>query len=346
MDLRNYNIAILLPCSNEEQYISKTVINFRQALPSARIYVYYNNSSDNTAQQAALAGATVIPCPRDDKGGVIRQMFSDLEADIYVLATGDGAYDAEAAPYLVRKLLNERLDMVVGTRNPAAQKGDSRVNRAYNSPLFKKFYRSAFKREFTDIFSSYRVFTRRFAKSFPAECPGFDIETEMSIHASILKLPVAEIECHYVSREAAVDRSMSFIRNGIRLFKMMAVMLKETRPFAFFTLLAAAQFFASLFFALPSLYTFLSTGQASLVLIVSIGVPLIISAVVTLCTGMILDSVARNRTEQKRNFYLSIPASRGEKYIPGARMSIERRGTVGNSLGIENRKNYRQMRDY
>ena len=197
--LDNYDIAVLLPCYNEGAAIAQVVLDFRRVLPGTRIYVFDNNSQDDTAEQAARAGAIVIPSPRQGKGNVVRQMFSDINADIYIMADGDGTYDANVAPDLIEKLIDDRLDMVVGTRRDV-KKDAGRAGHAFGNRLFNIAYQSVFGKDFTDIFSGYRVFTRRFAKSFPAQSPGFEIETEMSVHASVLRLPTAEVKCDYGRR--------------------------------------------------------------------------------------------------------------------------------------------------
>ena len=172
--LDNYDIAVLLPCYNEGAAIAQVVLDFRRVLPGTRIYVFDNNSQDDTAEQAARAGAIVIPSPRQGKGNVVRQMFSDINADIYIMADGDGTYDANVAPDLIEKLIDDRLDMVVGTRRDV-KKDAGRAGHAFGNRLFNIAYQSVFGKDFTDIFSGYRVFTRRFAKSFPAQSPGFEI---------------------------------------------------------------------------------------------------------------------------------------------------------------------------
>jgi len=175
----NFNIAVLLPCYNEGAVIASVVLDFRRVLPGTRIYVYDNNSSDNTSEQAARAGATVIPSRRQGKGNVVRQMFADIDADIYIMADGDGTYDSTVAPELIEKLITDRLDMVVGTRRDV-KKDAGRAGHAFGNRLFNIAYQSVFGKDFTDIFSGYRVFTRRYAKSFPAQSPGFRLNVIMA----------------------------------------------------------------------------------------------------------------------------------------------------------------------
>lgn len=312
MALKNFNIAVLLPCYNEEASIARVVLDFRKALPGQRIFVYDNNSSDNTAQQAAMAGATVITCRRQGKGNVVRQMFSDIDADIYIMADGDGTYEASMAPQLIEKLIEDRLDMVVGTR--ANVKEDAgRKGHAFGNRIFNWIYQSVFGNDFSDIFSGYRVFTRRFAKSFPAESPGFEIETEMSVHASILRLPVAEIETPYGKREEGSVSKLSSFRDGYRILRMIFMLMKETRPFAFFGLIAAALFTLSAFFAAPVILSYYQTGLVERLPTWVSSMTFLIGSMMCLMTGSILDSVAKSRAEQKRIFYLSISPARGER---------------------------------
>ena len=188
------DIAVLLPCYNEAATIGQVVRDFRAALPEARIYVYDNNSTDGTALTAMLAGATVVRERRQGKGHVVRRMFCDIEADVYVLADGDGTYAPDDAEELIRTLLTERADMVVGTRR-GVHDDAGRNGHAFGNRLFNRLYRGIFGPDFTDIFSGYRAYTRRFVKSFPALSNGFETETEMSVHASRLKLPVASAAC-------------------------------------------------------------------------------------------------------------------------------------------------------
>jgi len=326
----NYDLAVLLPCYNEGPSIAQVVLDFRRALPQARVYVYDNNSSDDTSEQAARAGAIVIPSRRQGKGNVVRQMFSDIDADIYIMADGDDTYDAAKAPELVEKLLEDRLDMVVGVRqNVTIDAG--RAGHAFGNKIFNVVYQTLFGRDFNDIFSGYRVFTRRFAKSFPAESPGFEIETEMSVHASILRLPTAEVPTEYGKRGEGSESKLSTFGDGFKILRMMSTLMKETRPFAFFGLMALALFGASGIFMTPVLIEYFQTGLVSRMPTWIFAMTLLIAGMMCFMSGMILDSVARGRAEQKRIFYLSIPATRGEGFNPRTARMNERRENQGHA---------------
>ncbi len=314
MPNQDLNIAILLPCYNEGQSIARVVFDFRKSMPGARIFVYDNNSTDDTAEQAAQAGATVIPSRRQGKGNVVRQMFADIDADIYLMADGDGTYDASAAPLLVNTLIDDHLDMVVGTRKDV-KKDAGRAGHAFGNAIFNVIYQTIFGDDFTDIFSGYRAFTRRFAKSFPAESPGFEIETEMSVHASVLRLPVAEVECEYGVREEGSESKLSTFRDGFKILRMIAMLMKETRPFSFFAIASTIILALSIATGFPVVIEYFQTGLVERIPTWMLSMTLLLGAMMGFSAGIILDSVARSRAEQKRIFYLSVPSSRGEKTL-------------------------------
>jgi Glycosyltransferases involved in cell wall biogenesis len=307
MTAGQHDIAILLPCYNEAATIADVVRGFRETVPGARIYVYDNNSTDGTALKAMLAGATVVRERRQGKGHVVRRMFADIDADIYVMADGDGTYSPGDAEELVRTLLTEQADMVVGTRRgvlaDAGRQGHATGNR-----LFNLLYRSIFGRDFTDIFSGYRAFSRRFVKSFPAVSNGFEIETEMSVHASRLKLPVSEIELHYGRRPEGSHSKLSTFRDGGRILWMFAMLMKETRPFAFFGTISAMIMAASVAFMLPVLAEYFATGYVSRVPTWILSMALMMMSLLIFTAGLILDSVSRARDEQLRLHYMRMPA--------------------------------------
>ncbi len=303
------SLAVLIPCYNEERTIGDIVTRFRQALPSAAIYVYDNNSSDLTALKARAAGATVVREPRQGKGNVVRRMFADIDADVYLMADGDGTYMPEDAPLLINTLLTERSDMVVGTRRGVTDDA-GRAGHAMGNRLFNALYKRLFGRDFTDIFSGYRAFTRRFVKSFPAVSGGFEIETEMSVHASQLKLPVSEIALDYGRRPEGSHSKLSTYRDGAKILLMFARLMKETQPLRFFGAIGALFLIGSIVLGTPVLVEFIETGLVPRIPTWVLSVALLLLAMLMLVTGLVLDSVSRGRAEQKRIFYLSMPSGR------------------------------------
>jgi hypothetical protein len=301
------DIAVLLPCYNEAATIGPVVRGFRAALPSARIYVYDNNSTDGTALHAMLAGAIVLRERRQGKGHVVRRMFSDIDADIYIMADGDGTYQPDDAEELVRTLVTERSDMVVGTRR-GVHDDAGRQGHALGNRIFNMLYRSIFGPDFTDIFSGYRAFSRRFVKSFPAVSAGFEIETEMSVHASRLKLPVTELELDYGRRPEGSHSKLSTFRDGAKILWMFAMLMKETRPFAFFGQLSALFMAASLGFMAPVLAEYFETGLVSRMPTWVFSMALMMVSFMLFTAALILDSVARARAEQLRIHYMGIEA--------------------------------------
>jgi glycosyltransferase involved in cell wall biosynthesis len=315
-------IAVLLPCYNEELTIADVVRRFRETLPTAAIYVYDNNSRDLTALRARAAGATVIREPRQGKGNVVRRMFADIEADIYLMADGDGTYAPEDAPQLINTLLTERSDMVVGTRRGVTDDA-GRTGHAFGNSIFNSLYKWLFGSEFTDIFSGYRAFTRRFVKSFPAVSGGFEIETEMSVHASQLKLPVSEIGLDYGRRPEGSSSKLSTYRDGAKILWMFAMLMKETQPLRFFGAFAVLFLASSLFLMVPVLIEFVETGLVPRMPTWVLSVGLLLLSMLAAVTGLILDSVSRGRAEQKRIFYLSMPSGRVERERASATATLK-----------------------
>lgn len=302
--LRNLKIAVLLPCYNEAATIASVVRGFRAALPQASIFVYDNNSTDGTALAAMLAGAEVRRERRQGKGHVVRRMFADIDADLYIMADGDGTYAPQDAEELIRTLLTERVDMVVGTRR-GVHADAGRQGHAFGNRLFNLLYRKLFGTDFTDIFSGYRIFTRRFVKSFPAISSGFEIETEMSVHASRLNLPVTELELDYGRRPKGSVSKLSTFRDGLRILRMFAMLMKETRPFAFFGLIALWLLAAGCLFSLPVIIEYIETGLVPRMPTWMLSLMLVSLSAISLTAGVILDSVARGRNEVLRLTYLA-----------------------------------------
>lgn len=303
------DIAVVIPCYNEGATIEQVVRGFRTALPGARIYVFDNNSRDGTATSARRAGAHVLREPRQGKGHVVRRMFADIDADVYVMADGDGTYDPHDAPELVRALVTERVDMAVGTRRDVTEDA-GRAGHAVGNLLFNRLYRGFFGTDFTDIFSGYRAFTRRFVKSFPAISDGFEIETEMSVHASQLKIPTVEIKLDYGRRVEGSPSKLRTVRDGIRILAMFLMLLKETRPSRFFGALAGLVGVAAVLLALPLFVTYFQTGLVPRLPTAVLCTGLMLTALLLATVGLVLDSLARSRLEQKRILYLAVPALR------------------------------------
>ena len=302
-------IAVTIPCYNEAITIAKVIAEFRAALPGAAIYVFDNNSTDNTAQVARDAGAIVRSEQRQGKGHVVRRMFSDVEADIYVMVDGDDTYDAAIAPTLVELLKRNHVDMVVGTRANVT-KDAGREGHAFGNKLFNKIYGRLFGKQFSDIFSGYRVFSRRFVKSFPAISSGFEIETEMSVHCSQLGIPTLERPTHYGVRPEDSESKLRTFRDGFRILGMFATLMKETRPAAFFGAIGASLILVAAILALPLFATYAQTGLVPRLPTAILATGLVIMATIMGISGLILDSLARARIEAKRAVYLSFPNSR------------------------------------
>jgi len=302
-----FRIAVLLPCHNEALTIGNVVRGFAEALPNARVYVFDNNSTDDTARAAARAGARVFREARQGKGNVVRRMFADIDADIYLMADGDGTYDPGDAPSLVNALITERVDMVVGCRRGVGLDA-GRSGHAFGNRLFNRLYRSMFGGGYNDIFSGYRAFTRRFVKSFPAISTGFEIETEMSVHASQLMIPTAEIDLAYGRRPNGSASKLRTFSDGFRILKMFAMLLKETRPFVFYSIFAVLFWAAGLVLMLPVVATWLETGLVPRLPTAVVATGLFIIGFMMAGCGLILDSVSRSRVDQKRILFLTVPA--------------------------------------
>ncbi|HTG37678.1 glycosyltransferase family 2 protein [Sphingomonas sp.] len=300
-------IAVILPCYNEEAAIGQTVAGFRAALPGARIYVYDNNSRDRTVDVARAAGAIVRTERVQGKGAVVRRMFADVDADIYVIADGDATYDAASAPALVRRLIDEQLDMVVGSRvheaAAAYRRGHQFGNKALTGMLARLFGRS-----FTDILSGYRVFSRRFVKSFPALSAGFEIETEISVHALELKMPVAEITTPYFERPEGSASKLSTYSDGWRIARTIATLYRIERPLLFFGAIGGMLALLAVILAIPLALTYLRTGLVPRFPTAILATGLMILASQCLFAGLTLDTVVRGRREVRRLAYLAYPA--------------------------------------
>lgn len=299
-------IAVLLPCYNEEAAIVRTIDGFRAALPGATIYVYDNESSDRTIELARAAGAEVRSERMRGKGNVVRRMFADVDADVYIMADGDLTYDPAAAPIMVKLLLDDRLDMVVGTRLHEA-KDAYRGGHVLGNRLFTGLLSRLFGRSFSDIFSGYRVFSKRFVKSFPVLSEGFEIETEISVHALELRMPVGEVETAYGARPVGSESKLSTFRDGWRILKTIATLYRIERPVLFYGSIGALLLLAAILLSIPLVLTYLDTGLVPRFPTAILVTGMTIVAVLCFFAGLILDTVTRGRREMRRLAYLSQP---------------------------------------
>ena len=300
-------IAVLVPCYNEEAAVATVVADFRRALPAAEVYVYDNNSRDRTAAVAREAGAIVRGERRQGKGHVVRRMFADVEADIYVLVDGDATYDAPSAPRMIDKLLDEHLDMVVGLRVDQVQAA-YRLGHRTGNRMLTGFLSSTFGEEFKDILSGYRVFSRRFVKSFPVLSDGFEIETELAVYALELSLPVAEVETPYYARPEGSFSKLNTWRDGFRILGTILKLYRSERPLRFFTVIGILLALVAIILAIPIVITFIETGLVPRFPTAVLSMGLMIMAMLSVSSGLVLDTVTRGRREMKMLAYLSQPA--------------------------------------
>lgn len=297
-------IAVLAPCHNEETAIAQVIGDFRAALPEATIYVYDNNSTDRTAAVAAAAGAIVRRVPQQGKGHVVRRMFRDVDADIYVLVDGDATYHAPSVRKMIATLSQERLDMVVAARVARAPAA-FRPGHRFGNRLLTGFARRIFGAGFTDMLSGYRVFSRRFVKSFPVLSGGFEIETELTVHALELELPVAEIAAPYYARPEGSASKLSTWRDGLHILATIARLYRSERPLRFFAILGVALAIVSVALSAPLLVTYLQEGIVPRLPTALLSTGLMILACIAIACGLILDTVTRGRREVKLLAYLA-----------------------------------------
>ncbi len=300
-------IAVLVPCYNEEVAIPRVVAAFRSALPEATVYVYDNNSRDRTRDAAAAAGAVVRREGLQGKGHVVRRMLADVEADVYVLVDGDDTYDAADAPAMIRLLLEDRLDMVTGVRVTDAIAA-YRPGHRFGNAVLTGVVRHIFGDRITDMLSGYRVFSRRFAKSFPALAEGFETETEFTVHALELRLPVAELRTRYRERPPGSQSKLNTWRDGFRILRAIALLVRRERPLPFFATLATLLLALAFGLALPVIETWFATGLVPRLPTAVLSTGLVLLSFLSLACGLILDTVTRGRLEAKRIAYLAIPA--------------------------------------
>jgi glycosyltransferase involved in cell wall biosynthesis len=299
-------VAVVIPCYNEGAAIGKVVRDFRAALPNAAVAVYNNNSRDDTEAAALAAGAAVYSEPLQGKGHVVRRMFADTDADIYVIVDGDDTYDASAAPAMIEKLVAERLDLVNARRNETDRQ-NYRPGHRFGNAVLSGMAKLLFGNRFDDMLSGYKVLSRRFVKSFPALSTGFEIETELAIHALEMNMPVVEFDTAYRNRPPGSESKLNTYRDGVRIIVTMVKLLKEVRPLAFFVSIGALLALAAIVLAIPLFTEFLATGLVPRFPTAILVTGMMITAFLSLTCGVLLDSVARSRREMKRLHYLGIP---------------------------------------
>jgi glycosyltransferase involved in cell wall biosynthesis len=304
--VEQHEVAVLIPCYNEELSIGKVVRDFYRTLPKATVYVYDNNSTDNTRAVAEDAGALVRTEELQGKGNVVRRMFSDIDADYYVLIDGDDTYDVSASLELLKCAIDRNLDMVNGSRvnvgSDAYRPGHMLGNR-----MLTKIVAMIFGDRISDMLSGFRVFSRRFVKSFPALSSGFEIETELTIHALELKLPITEIKTEYKGRLEGSESKLRTYRDGLMILKLIATLVKEERPLQFFALVSGVLSVLSVFLAWPIVTEYLQTGMVPRFPTAILSSAIMLLAFLSLFTGMVLDTVTHGRREMKRMWYLSVP---------------------------------------
>ncbi len=298
--------SVLIPCHNEAASIAQVITDFRRVLPEADIYVFDNNSTDGTREVAEATGAVVREEPWQGKGNVVRRMFADVDSDIYIMVDGDATYDAGAAPGMVDLLLRKHLDMVSGARVSEA-KDAYRSGHRFGNIMLTTIVRLLFGNKFTDMLTGYRVFSRRFVKSFPALSRGFEIETELTIHALELRMPVAEIETRYGGRPENSASKLNTWRDGFRILRTIGRLLRAERPFLFYTSIAVLLAGVAIALAWPLFITFAETGMVPRFPTAILATGLMILASLSMACGLILETVTRGRQEMRRMFYLSVP---------------------------------------
>jgi len=299
-------VAVLIPCRDEAVTIARVVADFRRALPDAEVFVYDNGSADETARVAAKAGASVRREEIPGKGSVVRRMFADVDADVYLLVDGDDTYDAAVAPAMVELLLGAPNDMVTATR-VTERRAAYRPGHRFGNRMLTGMVRWIFGRNVTDMLSGYRAFSRRFVKSFPALAHGFETETEFTVHALQLNMPIAELEGVYRERPVGSESKLSTWRDGLRILAMIVLLFKELRPLAFFSIGFAVLALASLTLAWPVFVEYFATGLVPRLPTAVAATGTMLLAFLSLTCGVILDSVARGRAEAKRVAYLALP---------------------------------------
>jgi glycosyltransferase involved in cell wall biosynthesis len=303
--INQLNIVVLIPCYNEEATIAQVVSAFKRAMPTALIYVYDNASTDKTSEVARQAGAVVRNEPKKGKGNVVRRMFADIDADIYVIVDGDDTYEASKCPKMVQQLIENNLDMVVATRKAIDNEEAYRWGHVFGNWMLTRSVSFIFSQGFSDMLSGYRVMSRRFVKSFPIMSQGFEIETEMTVHALQIGASYKEIETMYDSRPEGSESKLSTFKDGFRILRMILLLFKEEKPFQFFGLFSLLFFVVSIVLSIPVFIAYVETGLVLRMPTAILSTGLMILSFFSLISGVILDSLSRSRLEAKKVNYLA-----------------------------------------
>lgn len=301
-------IAVIIPCYNEEVAIASVIRKFKTVLPQAKIYVYDNNSSDHTKEEAKAEGAIVRSEKLQGKGNVVRRMFADIDADIYVMSDGDETYDIAKAPKLIQTLKNEQLDMVIGMRKEV-DLAAYRVGHRWGNWMLTKLVQYFFNSPLEDMLSGFRVFSKRFVKTFPAQSKGFEIETELTVHALSSRIPMKEVETDYFARPEGSVSKLSTLKDGIRILLMIVNLIKDEKALFFFSWMSVFFLLFSLLVGIPVINEFLNTGLVPRIPTTVLATGLMICSVVSLLVGFVLDSVSKSRKEVRRLAYLNYKIS-------------------------------------
>ncbi|HCL6625719.1 TPA: glycosyltransferase [Citrobacter amalonaticus] len=303
---RGFKVAVIIPCHNEAQAIRSVVTDFKEYLPEGDVYVFDNDSTDFTGEIAEKAGAIVKHVKLKGKGNVVRRMFADVNADIYVMIDGDDTYEVTAVKRLIDKLIDDELDMVVGCRKEDGSAETYRVGHRFGNRILTGAVTAIFKGQFTDMLSGYRVFTRRYVKSFPSQSRGFETETELTIHALELRMKYGEVDTYYGSRSEGSESKLSTYKDGFRILKTIIKLYAIERPMYFFGIISCCFAAISLSLGLPVVKEFAETGLVPrLPTAVAASVIMLLSALSFMC-GIILQAITVSRREMKSLFYLSI----------------------------------------
>ena len=301
-------IAVLVPCRNEAATVAAVVTGFRAAVPQCTVHVYDNGSDDGTADVARRAGAIVRSEPRPGKGGVLRRMLGEIDADVYVIVDGDATYDAASAPAMINELVANDLDMVTAIRDEQGEGAAYRRGHRFGNRAFNALLGALFGVRPTDMLSGYRALSRRFAKSFPATSRGFEIETELTIHALAQRLPTAEIRTPYFERPAGSTSKLATYRDGLRILRMTVSLYRDERPLSFFGVFALAFAIAGLVLGGSVVVEFMETHLVPRFPTAILATGLMLLSFLSLACGLILHNVARGQREMKRLAYLAASA--------------------------------------